>query len=142
MLIRDFAKSRRHNSQYSVSNNKGQTWSKPRKLQAPLTGDRHCPMYAPDGRLVVAMRDTLPGSPTRGHYIAWIGTYKDVVAGNNGQYRVKLLHSHAGGDCAYSRLHLLPDGTIIATTYIKYRSGNEKQSVVSTRFKLDELDRM
>jgi hypothetical protein len=34
----------------------------------------------------------------------------------------------------------LPDGTIVATTYIKYQPGNNKHSVVSTRFKLSETD--
>jgi hypothetical protein len=36
----------------------------------------------------------------------------------------------------------LPDGTIVATTYIKYRPGNEKHSVVSTRFTIAEIDKM
>jgi sialidase-1 len=34
----------------------------------------------------------------------------------------------------------LPDGTIIATTYIKYRDDDSKHSVVSTRFKIQETD--
>jgi len=37
-------------------------------------------------------------------------------------------------------MELLPDGTIIATTYIKYQAGNERNSVVSARFKLQETD--
>ena len=37
-------------------------------------------------------------------------------------------------------MELLPDGTIVATTYIKYRAGTAKHSVVSTRFKLSETD--
>jgi hypothetical protein len=35
---------------------------------------------------------------------------------------------------------LLPDGTFVATTYIQYRPGSEKNSVVSTRFTLAETD--
>jgi hypothetical protein len=35
---------------------------------------------------------------------------------------------------------LLPDDTFVATTYIKYRPGPQKQSVVSVRFKLSEID--
>jgi hypothetical protein len=57
-------------------------------------------------------------------------------------YLVKLLHSHAGGDHTYPGLELLPDGTFIATTYIKYREGPEMHSVVSVRFKLAETDAM
>ena len=37
---------------------------------------------------------------------------------------------------------LLPDGTIVATTYIKYRKEEKKHSVVNTRFTLKETDGM
>jgi len=142
MLIRDFAKGGRYNSLYAVRDDEGTTWSRPKRLPASLTGDRHCPIYAPDGRLVVLMRDKLPGtqSPTSGHFIAWVGRYEDILAGKPGQYRVKLLHSHAGGDCAYPSAHLLPNGDFIATTYIKYEPGPRHKSTVSTRFNLPELD--
>jgi hypothetical protein len=143
MLIRDFAKGGKYNSLWAVSDDEGTTWSKPKRLPASLTGDRHSPIYAPDGRLVVLMRDKLSSrfSPTTGHFVAWVGRYKDIVTGNPGQYRVKLMHSHAGGDCAYPSVHLLPNGDFIATTYIKYEAGPRHQSTVSTRFNLPELDR-
>ena len=35
---------------------------------------------------------------------------------------------------------VLEDGTIIATTYIKYKPGKEKHSIVSVRFKLSDTD--
>ena len=59
-----------------------------------------------------------------------------------GQYRIKLLHSHAErvGDCGYPGMELLPDGTIVATTYIKLAPGKEKNSVVSVRFDLKTTD--
>jgi len=57
-----------------------------------------------------------------------------------GQYRIKLLHSYAGSDCGYPGMEILPDQTIAATTYIKYRAGKEKHSVITTRFKLEETD--
>jgi hypothetical protein len=141
MLIRDFKKG--YNSVFSVSDNDGKTWSPLKRLTPELTGDRHCPFYALDGRLIVLMRDTLlnGSSPTQGHFIAWIGTWEDIIAGQPGQYRVKLLHDHPdGGDCGYSSAKILPDGTIVATTYIRYMPGAEYHSVVSTRFKLEELD--
>jgi hypothetical protein len=37
-------------------------------------------------------------------------------------------------------MELLPDGTIVATTYIKYRADEAKHSVVSTRFTLAQID--
>lgn len=144
MLIRDFAEGAAYNALFSVSDDDGATWSTPRRLPAGLTGDRHAPIYLPDGRLLVAMRDTLRNgtSPTLGHFIAWIGRYDDIVQGCDGRYRIKLLHSHAGGDCGYPSVQILTDGTIVATTYIKYAAGPEHQSVVSARFKIEELDSM
>ncbi|MBI5393786.1 MAG: hypothetical protein HZA91_00665 [Verrucomicrobia bacterium] len=129
-------------SLYMTSDDEGATWSAARRLPAGLVGDRHMPRYTPDGRLVVCMRDKTKAFGTHGHFVAWVGRYEDIVTGREGQYRIKLLHSHAGSDCGYPGLELLPDGTLVATTYIKYRPGPEKQSVVSTRFKLEEIDKM
>ena len=123
-----------------LSRDEGKTWSDPVDTPWGLTGDRHMHLDAQDGRLVVAFRDQAPKSPTLGHFVAWVGTYEDVRKGLPGQYRIKLLHSYAGGDCGYPGLEQLPDGTIVATTYIKYRPGPKKHSVVSVRFKLEETD--
>ena len=103
-------------------------------------GDRHMGVYTADGRLAIAFRDRAPQSSTDGHFVAWVGTYEDIRKGRPGQYRIKLLHSHAGNDCGYPGVERLPDETIVATTYIKYRPGPEKHSVVSVRFKIDEID--
>lgn len=137
-LMRENA--RRLNSLVMFSDDEGENWSQARELPASLTGDRHMSCYSPDGRLVVVFRDRATGGPTYGHYVAWIGTYDDIRQGRPGQYRVKLLHSHAGPDCGYSGLECLTDGTMVATTYIKYRPGPAKHSIVSIRFKLDEID--
>ena len=82
-------------------------------------------------------------SPTRGHFVAWVGTYDDIRNRRVGQVRIKLLHSYNENnvqDCGYPGLELLPDETFVATTYIKYRPGPEKHSVVSVRFKLEEIE--
>ena len=118
----------------------GQTWSRPQDTPWGMTGDRHMGVYAPDKRLVIAFRDKAHGSSTYDNFVAWVGTYDDVRNCRPGQYRIKLLNSNAGGDCGYPGMELLPDGTIVATTYIKYRPGKEKHSVVSTRFTLQETD--
>ena len=125
---------------YMTSDDEGRTWSEPKPLPFALHGDRHKAEYTHDGRLVVCLSDTGKGSPTRPHFVAWVGTYQDIIEGNQGDYRVKLLHSYKGGDCGYPGLELLPDSTFVATTYIKYRPGPEKNSVVSVRFKLSETD--
>ena len=129
-----------HNSLMMFSDDEGETWSKAANTPWGLSGHRHCPKYAPDGRLVVPFRDRAPYSPTFGHFVAWVGPYEDIRNGRPGQYRIKLLHSYAGTDCGYPGLEVLPDGTFVATTYIKYKPGPEKHSVVSVRFKLHELD--
>lgn len=124
------------------SKDEGETWSTPVDTPWGLTGDRHMGIQTEDGRMVVAFRDQAKGSTTKGHFVAWVGTYDDIKNGKPGQYRVKLLHSYAGGDCGYPGMALLPDGTIVATTYIKYEDGTKKHSVVSTRFKLSETDEL
>lgn len=131
---------REFNSWWMVSEEEGRLWSKAKPLPASLTGDRHVGRFAPDGRLVIVFRDQARQSPTRNHFVAWVGTYADIVEGREGQYRVRLLESHARSDCGYPGLELLPDGTFVATTYLKYRPGPKEHSVVCTRFSLKELD--
>lgn len=148
MLMRE--NTRKHHSLYSISTDDARTWSEPKELPASLTGDRHVIRRAPDGRLVVAFRDRAKSSETYGHYVAWVGTFEDIENGREGQYRIKLLHNanrtasdkpgRGNTDCGYSDLELLDDGTIIATTYVKYATGPEKSSVVSTRFQLSQTD--
>ncbi len=133
---------RKGHSLRMVSNDEGKTWSKLEETPWGLSGDRHKIRYTPDGRLLAVFRDMAPGSPTKGHFVAWVGTYNDLLNGYSGQYKVKLLHSYAGQDCGYPGLELLPDGTFVATTYVKYKPGKKKHSVVSVRFKLEEFDQL
>ena len=132
----------KHVALYITSDDEGRTWSAPKSLPFGLHGDRHMAHYAPDGRLVVCFRDTGIKSPTKTHFVGWVGRYEDIINGKEGQYRLKLIHSYKGGDCGYPGLEFLPDGTLVATTYIKYREGPELNSVVSVRFKLTEIDAM
>jgi len=131
--------SRNYNSLLMVSNDEGRTWSEPVELPASLTGDRHLARYAPDGRVVVAFRDTAVGSPTKGDFCAWVGTYDDIVNRREGQYRVRLLDSPVKGDLGYPGLELLPNGTFVATTYAVLEKG-EEHSIVSIRFTMNDLD--
>ena len=124
------------------SRDEGTTWSQPVDTPWALSGDRHVARYTPDGRLIVAMRERGRRSKTKFHFVAWVGNYDDIKAGREGEYRIKLLHSYASSDCGYPGLEVLPDGTIVATTYIKYRPGKKKHSVVSTRFTMTETDKM
>lgn len=145
-LIREDAK---HESLFMTSNDEGKTWSREKLLPVGLWGDRHKAKYTPDGRLVIVFRDVgRRASPTNNHFVAWVGTYDDIVSGRNGAYRVKLIHNYRNekrygrlmDDCGYPGLEILPDSTLVATTYAKYTEGDEGNYVVSVRFKLSETD--
>ena len=137
VLLRE--NSRRKNSYVIFSTDEGQTWSAPRQLPASLTGDRHTAVYAPDGRLFISFRDKTLESPTHGDWVAWVGTWEDIVGGREGQYRVRLMDNHKSSDCAYPGVLLLPDGTIVTTTYGHWTAG-ESPYIATVRLKLNELD--
>ncbi|MFH1919477.1 MAG: sialidase family protein [Planctomycetota bacterium] len=139
LLMRE--NSRRRNSFVVFTDDEGKTWSEPAELPGALTGDRHQGRYAPDGRLLVSFRDTTHESPTKGDWVAWVGTYDDIVHRREGQYRVRLMDNHKGADCAYPAMEQLPDGTFVVTTYGHWIEG-EMPFIVSVRLKLEEIDRM
>ena len=138
----------RGNSMMAFSSDEGKTWSEPIDTPWALTGDRHEAVLLPDGRYVIAFRDQAVGSPTRGQYTAWVGTWDDIAEGREGQYRIRLLHHHGLGDhfpgadmdTGYSGVELLPDGTIVCTTYSRHFDDARQSSVVSTRFRIEETD--
>ena len=73
--------------------------------------------------------------------MAWVGTYEDIVKGNEGQYRVRLMDNTNRWDCAYPPVEVLPDNTIVTTTYGHWAKG-ETPYIVSIHLKLSELDIM
>jgi len=130
---------RKKNSHIIFTDDEGKTWTEPRELPGALTGDRHTGVYGPDGRLFISFRDTTYESPTKGDWVAWVGRYEDLLEGREGQYRVRLMDNHRGADCAYPPVEILPDGTIVTTTYGHWTEG-EQPYIVSVRLKLSELD--
>jgi hypothetical protein len=137
VLLRE--NSRRRNSHVIFSDDEGRTWSEPRELPGALTGDRHTGKYGPDGRLFISFRDMAHETPTKGDWVAWVGTYEDIVRRREGQYRVRLMDNKKGADCAYPGVEVLPDGTFVTTTYGHWTAGEEPY-IVSVRLKLEELD--
>jgi len=133
--------SRTRNSFVIFSKDEGKTWSEPRELPGSLTGDRHTGKYAPDGRLLISFRDMTHESPTRGDWVAWVGTFDDIVKGREGQYRVRLMDNTKDADCAYPGVEVLPDGTFVLTTYGHWTEG-EQAYIACVRLKLGELDRL
>ena len=134
-------------SMMCFSRDEGRTWTEPADTCWGLTGDRHEGVRLPDGRWVIAFRDRALKSSTHGQYVAWVGTYDDIRSGRPGQYRIHLLKHYPSKeygwskfDTGYSGVELLPDGTIVCTTYSKHWPDARKSSVVSTRFKIAEID--
>lgn len=165
VLLRENA--RRANSRIIFSSDEGMTWSEPRPLPNELNGDRHVLKYTPDGRLLVVFRDISPlsfrpdleriakeknevnlskvasetgqGSPTEGDWVGWVGTWKDLVRGKPGQYRIRFKDNIHSWDCCYPGVELLPDGTFVVTTYGHWEK-DEEPYILSVRFKMVELD--
>ena len=136
-LVRNATPGRRN----TFSHDEGKTWTTPEDAPWGLTGDRHQGVQLSDGRFAIVFRDMAPKSPTRGHFVAWVGPYEAIKSKNaKAAYRVKLLHNYAGVDCGYPGIHLLPDGTILATTYVKYWNDKRKHSVVCTRLTQADLN--
>jgi len=118
------------------SRDEGKTWSQAVDAPWGLTGDRHHGIRLSDGRFVIVFRHAAPNAKDKG-LIAWVGTYDDIKQGKPGQYRVSLIKTLKDG--LYPGLHLLPDGTIVATTYASL-TAKENPSIVSVRFKMSEVD--
>ena len=140
VLLRENARKLR--SFIIFSNDEGASWTEPREVPASLTGDRHTCAYTKDGKLFITFRDQLKGSPTPGDWVAWVGIYDDLVSGGEGLYRLRLMDNTKGADCAYPPVEVLPDGTIVTTTYGHWTPG-EMPYIVSVRLStglLQELD--
>jgi len=166
VLLRENA--RKANSQIIFSKDEGRTWTDPRPMPNELNGDRHVLKYAPDGRLLVVFRDISPvsyrpglealakernevnysklasetgqGSPTEGDWAGWAGTWKDLVKGKPGKYRIRFKDNIHSWDCCYPGIELLPDGTFVVTTYGHWAK-DEEPWLISVRVTMDELDR-
>lgn len=137
ILLRE--NSRKLNSHVIFSYDNCNSWSDPVPVQGALTGDRHCARYLNDGRLFISFRDTCLDSPTHGDWCAWLGSYDDIKYGRQGTCRIRIMNNKNGVDCAYPGVIILPDGTIVTTTYGHWTAGDPAY-VVSVRIHPDEID--
>lgn len=143
------------NSLISVSNDEGETWSKPVEAPDALNGERHKAEYLPDGRLFITFRSIERdkqhphkryGHRMRGWYsqgwVAWVGTYADLRQGREGQYRIKLAHTYlptqnapallANADTGYCGNVVFPDGTVVSASYGIFSTGRRVSGVYHT----------
>ncbi len=153
---------KRTNAMISYSRDQGRTFSDPVELPGALTGERHVARYAPDGRLLICFRDYAPmnpNNPSHGDWVAWVGTWDDLVHLRPGQYRVRLKENYGNstnngvGDCGYTGVEVLADGTFVCTTYGHWErnaaspdhpNASEGRGlppyILAARFRLDQLD--
>lgn len=109
------------------SDDEGETWSKPVEVSDSLAGERHKAAYDPvSGRLLITFREIIYGekmdkSWRAGNWVAWVGTYEDLMARKNGQYKILLAQDWSqnakGGDTGYAGMVVLEDGTFIMDSY-------------------------
>ena len=76
------------------------------------------------------------GSPTQGDWVAWVGTYDDLVAGRRGQLRIRIKDNKNRWDSTYPGVEVLPSGAIVTTTYGHWEEG-ESPYILSVR--IDDL---
>ncbi len=129
------ARSQSHNNPSTLiySDDEGKTWSKPMDLPGSLAGERHKAVYDPiSGRLLITFREIqydkngnnkFDGSEDWhcGHWMAWIGTYEDLMNQREGEYCITLSKDYSqnkyGGDTGYAGVVVLEDGTFIMDSY-------------------------
>lgn len=163
------SQSHSHPATMIYSDDEGETWSRPVDLPGSLAGERHKVLYDPTDptgqRLMVTFREiqydrdgddnTFGNDWMAGDWIAWIGTYEDIMNQNDGQYRVLLCEDWAAnaksGDTGYTGMAVTSDGTFILDTYghwdkaysesLKpYNVYNDQCWIKQAKFKLSDLD--
>ena len=164
------ARSQSHNNPSTMiySDDEGKTWSKPMDLPGSLAGERHKAAYDPiSGRLVISFREiqydlngnnTFDGEDdwTAGEWVAWVGTYEDLMEQRDGQYRIEICKDYSksakSGDTGYAGVVVLDDGTFIMDSYghwdeefsNNWTGGVTKDLsyIKQAKFKLSEIDNM
>lgn len=129
------ARSQSHNNLSTLiySDDEGETWSEPMDLPGSLAGERHKALCDPiSGKLVITFREIqydlnknnqFDGGNDwmAGDWVAWVGTYEDLMEQNDGQCHILLCEDWANnrysGDTGYTGMVVLPDGTFVMDSY-------------------------
>lgn len=164
------ARSQSHNNLATLiySDDEGETWSKPMDLPGSLAGERHKAVYDPiSGRLVITYREIIydlngnnkfDGNSDwlAGDWVAWVGTYEDLMNQDEGQYRIVIAQDWANnaksGDTGYAGIVVQPDGTFIMDSYghwdkdfsLSWTGGvtTDLCYIKQAKFKLGQIDNM
>lgn len=139
VLLRE--NSRKSTSHIIFSRDEANSWSNPKPLPMILTGDRHTGRVLPDGRVFISFRDMPKEGEWKGDWVAWVGTWEDLVLGREGQYKIRLKDNKDSWDSSYPGVELLADDTILTTTYGHWEK-EEEPYILSIRLKVSELDEM
>lgn len=164
------SQSHQHKSTMFYSDDEGTTWTRPEFMQGALQGERHKIAYDPiSGRLLVTFREIIldynkngkieRGDWRAGEWVAWVGTYEDIMNQNEGQYRIVLAEDWAqntySGDTGYAGLTVTPDGMFIMNSYghfdkefsEQWAASHPKEAVTTdlsyikqAKFKLGQID--
>ncbi len=132
------ARSQSHNHPATMfySDDEGETWSEPIDLPGSLAGERHKAMYDPTDptgqRMIVTFREIQYDLNNNnqfdgfndwlaGDWIAWVGTYDQLMNLEDGMYRILLCEDWAAnaksGDTGYTGLVVQPNGVFIMDSY-------------------------
>lgn len=161
--------SKKHNSLISFSNDEGESWSQPIETVSSLSGERHKAQYV-NGRLFITFRSIERDNAMVKKYrekvtdnwysegwVAWVGTYNDLVENNAGEYRIRLAHTYikgqsepqlpANADTGYAGVVMLSDNTLVVTSYgtfgeLKNNGKGLKTYIISKRIRLEDVDRL
>lgn len=151
-------RSKSMNSLISISKNEGETWSAPKEAPVAYNGERHKADWLEDGRLFITFRSInrtpenfkIEGVENIGFgkgkwysegWVAWVGTFEDLLKGKEGQYRIKLAHTYlnkqegsfisANGDTGYCGNVVMADGRIMTTSYGIFDGKSSKTFIAS-----------
>lgn len=156
------SQSHMHRSMVAFSDDEGETWTRPRELPGSLNGERHKAAYDPiSGRLLVSFREIILDYNNNGliedddwmagEWVAWVGTYDDLVNGTEGEFRILLgedyTPSRKSGDTGYAGVVVMSDGTFFLNSYgyfdkeeVDELGTDAKPYIMGVRFKLSDFE--
>lgn len=142
-------------SRYSISEDEGLTWSKPKELPRKLSGHRHKVLKLADGKYAMIFRqvDFRNNRLKKSNFISrgffmYIGTFEEIVSGDGNLF--KLGHPYlnsadgkaeeANKDNGYGGIVQFEDGTVSICTYGKFdREDISNTGIYSKTFHISEL---